>query len=239
MCAVCAPEYFLSWSGDACEDCGVIRSHLPTIIMWAVVLLISVAVGAVIYMKQDVLVALPCALRVQELYAIGENKVNLLFFMCQVIASYSSISRDTGEGHPESAASFANALSATNLGFLHFVPFSCVVTGGLDVYWKTLINALLPLGVITLLFLYPLTCWLRGKPYTPAARTAGGLALLGLEIVTPSVLTSVLQIFSCHEFSNGWFLRAELIQHCDGSMRRIKWAVFAVFGTIVYLVGEY
>ena len=111
-----------------------------------------------------------------------------MFAPSQVISAFSGISSDTGsKGHPEPAASFAGALGATNVDLLQFVPMSCIVPGSMDFYWKMCIRTLIPPALISLLWLYPLSCVARRKPYAQAVRTAAKLTLIGLEIVTPKV----------------------------------------------------
>ena len=115
---------------------------------------------------------------------------------------------------------------------------SCVVTGGLDFYWSMCVKALVPGVVIMLMLLWPLGCAIRRTPYIPAARTVGYLALMGIEVATPSVAMTVLQTFCCETFDDEWFLRAELTLACDMSIRRTKWVAFAGVFAAGYLIGE-
>ena len=156
----------------------------------------------------------------------------------QVIAAFSVISRGTGDkGHPQPAATFASALSATNLEVLHFIPMSCVVSSTMDFYWQMCFRAVVPVGAIFVLWLWPLSCVARRKPYTNALRKTVKFTLSGLEVITPSVATAVMQTFACDEYDSGWFLRAELTLACDGSMRRQRWIFCASFFTLIYPVG--
>ena len=156
----------------------------------------------------------------------------------QVISAFSRISNDTGDkGHPDPAASFAVALGATNIDFLQFVPMSCAVSSGIDFYWKMCIRTLAPIGAVLVLCLWPLSCIALRKPYVPAARKAAKLALILLEVMTPSVTTGVIQTFTCDKFDSGWFLRDELTLACDGSDRRNKWIAYASFCTAIYPIG--
>lgn len=156
----------------------------------------------------------------------------------QVISAFSRISNDTGDkGHPDPAASFAVALGATNIDFLQFVPMSCAVSSGIDFYWKMCIRTLAPIGAVLVLCLWPLSCIALRKPYVPAARKAAKLALILLEVMTPSVTTGVIQTFTCDKFDSGWFLRDELTLACDGSARRRKWVAVASVFIVVYPIG--
>ena len=238
ICAACAPEYFLSWAGAECEHCGSRDSHTPSIVFGSVLVFFVMVIGAIIYATQAAFATLACVSRVKELYAIGSNKGNILFFLCQVIASYSSISSGTGsKGHPEPAATFAGALGATNVAFLQFVPMSCIVSAGMDFYWSMCLTAIVPPCVVLVLWLWPLSCIARRVPHEIATRTAAGLTLLGLEVIAPAVATTVLQTFVCDKYDNGWFLRAELTLPCDDGQRRQKWLVFSGLCVAIYPVG--
>ena len=84
-CAVCAPEHFVDWSGDACVKCGASDGHTPSIVFGSALVFLLAVVGAVAYLKRALITNLSCVSRAQELYAIAENKGNLLFFMSQVL----------------------------------------------------------------------------------------------------------------------------------------------------------
>jgi hypothetical protein len=122
-----------------------------------------------------------------------------LTFVChsllQVISAFASISSDTGDkGHPEPAATFAGALGASNVEFLQFVPMSCIASGTTDFYWKMCMRALVAPAAISVLWLWPLSCIARGKPYARAVAVAAKLSLTGLEVITPSVATNAMQV---------------------------------------------
>ena len=95
-----------------------------------------------------------------------------------------------------------------------------------------------PLGVILLMWLWPAICRIRCKPHIQGARIAAKLTLLGLEMITPSVTTSILQTFACDEYDDGWFLRAELTIQCGRSnAHRRLWLFFAGLMVAVYPFG--
>lgn len=73
------------------------------------------------------------------------------------------------------------------------------------------VQTTLPLAIILLLFSWPALQKLRGKPHAESARSAASLTLMGLEVVTPNVATTLMQIFVCEEFDDGWFLQQELV----------------------------
>jgi len=235
-CAVCAPEHFLDWSGDSCVKCGASDGHTPSIVVGCLV----VALGgvAVAFVRNANKKQKGWYMRFKEFQRLGRTKSSTLFFLCQIISAFSGISSDTGsKGHPEPAASFAGALGMTNVDFLQFVPMSCVVTGGMDFYWKMCIRTLVPPALISVLWLWPLSCIARRKPHARAVTMASKLTLVGLEIVTPKVATNVMQAFACTEFGGDWYLRSELTIACDGSTRRIKWVVYAGCCAAAYLIG--
>ena len=160
-CGVCDANYFLSWTGDECQICGASHGHTPTIVLASVLAFLIAVGGGVVYAKQTAITSVPCVAKAQKLYAIGETKATILFFMGQVrpfsssnhvnaksrfttrhpshevISSYSKISSGAGsKGHPEPAASFAGALAITNIDFLQFVPMSCIFSSQTDFYWQ-------------------------------------------------------------------------------------------------------
>ena len=203
-CSVCAPNHFIGWAGNMCSPCDATSIHMPTLVLCSSILAVCVVAGVVIYGKQDEIAAMPYAIRAQELIKVGQNKVQMLFFLLQVIAAYSNISSGTGDqGIPEPAASFANAFDFTNFDFVQLAPTDCAISD-LNFYRYILVQTLFPPALIALLFLWPLGCWALGMPYIHAERTAGYLTLFFLEVITPSVLTAVLQAFACQEFDDGW-----------------------------------
>ena len=114
---------------------------------------------------------------------------------------------------------------------------SCIVAGGMSFYWRMVITTIIPPALIVVIFLWPLGCIMRRQPYLPAARSAGYLTLVGLEIITPTVLTTVLQTFVCEEIDGGWFLRAQLTLECDETGHRHAWQAYAAVCAVVYLAG--
>jgi len=121
--------------------------------------------------------------------------------------------------------------------FLQFVPMSCIASSTTDFYWKMCVRALVAPAALFVLWLWPLSCIARGKPYERAVAVAAKLSLTGLEVITPSVATNVMQTFACSEFDDGWFLRAELTIPCDGSARRQKWVAIASMFIAIYPIG--
>ena len=116
-CSVCAHGYFQDFGGDSCADCGSGDAHTPSIVVGALVLLFFGAVG--LLLRKSNFKKFACYIQLKKILKLGRTKLSILFFLCQVISTFSSISDDTGKnGHPEPAASFAAALGATNVDFL-------------------------------------------------------------------------------------------------------------------------
>ena len=95
LCSECAStgdaSYFIAWSSGSCERCDDDASHAPNI---------SLGVGsfAVILFFVFLLKSKKFAMchgayqRVQKIYRIGENKLSVILFACQIKLSYQSIS---------------------------------------------------------------------------------------------------------------------------------------------------
>lgn len=81
-CAVCAREYFLDWSGDACAKCGARDGHTPSIVVGCLV----VALGgiAVAFVRNAKSKNKGWYLRFKKFQRLGRTKVSILFFLCQV-----------------------------------------------------------------------------------------------------------------------------------------------------------
>ena len=155
----------------------------------------------------------------------------------QVISQFATISQSTGDAsYPEPASTFVRALSVSNFEILGLVPLGCV-THGMSFYHKILLKVSTPVIIIGLLWCYPLTKAVRGQPIDEASRTVKRLVLLMLELTLPSITTSLIQVFICSEFENGWFLSEELTLACDDSDQRAFWVAITVIGLMVYPLG--
>ena len=80
-----------------------------------------------------------------------------------------------------------------NLDVLGFVPLGCVVRQA-NFHHKAFFKVLAPPFVITLLWCYPLSMALRGIP-SSANNRAKQLTLLLLELMLPSIATTLVQMF--------------------------------------------
>ena len=85
LCAVCAPMYFLTWAGRKCQECGPVKNHASSFAFGSVLVLLTTVIGAIVYSKRKALSAvLKYVSILEQLYAIGENKLQILFYLCQV-----------------------------------------------------------------------------------------------------------------------------------------------------------
>ena len=116
------------------------------------------------------------------------------------------------------------------------VPLGCIVRGA-SYYDKVLFKSTAPLGLLFLLACFPMNEKLRGRPTEAASRSAKRLALLLLEVILPSIATSLIQVFICQKFDDGAFLRESLVLACDDSDSREFWVVYATAALVVYMVG--
>ena len=104
-------------------------------------------------------------------------------------------------------------------------------------YHQVVFKVTAPVGIIILLWCYPLYYSMRGRPVAAEKMKVNGLAILLLELVLPTVSTSLVKVFVCHKFDNGAFLAEELTIRCDDSTHRSFWVAFASTSLIVYVLG--
>ena len=104
-------------------------------------------------------------------------------------------------------------------------------------YHKVVFKASAPVGMISLLWCYPLSYALRGQPSNAAVHKVKGLTMLLLELMLPSIATSLVQVFICTHFDNGAFLSEQLTLSCDDSKQRTAWIAFASIVLVVYVLG--
>ena len=82
-CAVCAPNYFLSWAGNSCQECGSSDSHTPSIVLGCVLVVVgglAAAVVRTIKAKESFSWVAP----LKALSRLGRTKASILFYVCQV-----------------------------------------------------------------------------------------------------------------------------------------------------------
>ena len=141
------------------------------------------------------------------------------------------------------------------------VPLGCVLRHT-SFYHTVLFKAVAPFVAVALLWCYPLGMrLLLGRSTKSTMITVKRLSLLLIEIVLPSIATSLVQVclrdcacvcvfghcsygasrrqvFVCDSFDGkASFLRAQLTIHCDGSDGRARWVSFAAVALAVYVLG--
>ena len=80
-CAVCAPEYFLDWSGDACVACGASDGHTPSIMLGCMIVVVAAVVFA--FVRNAKKRKQMWYTRFKKFQRLGRNKMSTLFFLCQ------------------------------------------------------------------------------------------------------------------------------------------------------------
>lgn len=233
LCSVCEDNYMRTWSGvPECVRCDESEVHKPLMLLGGFLALFCV-VGVCVF-KVDRLRA-----GAQKLYEIGAIKWRCAFFTGQVISAFSAISSKTGEKitYPQPAGTVAAALGISNLDIFSFVSLRCMVPRT-TFYTVLVMKTIGPFCVIALLFCFPLACYSARRPYRGAWHTSARLSLLCLEIVLPSVTTTVMETLVCDEFDDGFFLRSQLSIACDGSPNRTTWVLYACLMMLVYPVGK-
>jgi len=100
LCSACAPDYFLSWTGDGeCYECATKESHAPTIGLMSGVFVFVVSCLVCAYktsLKRDITTATPkptnsLLSKAKEVYTLAKFKVFTLFLTSQVwLRSHSS-----------------------------------------------------------------------------------------------------------------------------------------------------
>ena len=168
------------------------------------------------------------------LYELNDRPFVALF---QVISQFATISSDTGDGsYPEPAATLVRALSVTSFEVVGFVPLGCVASD-MTYYHKTVFTVSAPVVIIIMLWCHPLYISMRGRPNAAETTKAKGRAMLLLELVLPTISTSLVKVFVCQKFDDGVFLAQELTIHCDDSTQRVLWIAFAATSLAVYMIG--
>ena len=118
---------------------------------------------------------------------------------------------------------------------LGFVPVGCVFPNT-DFYLKVQVKTIGPVAAIALLWLYPGFCLTARLPHRQATQFASEYSLYLLELLLPSISTTLSQVLVCSKFEDGWFLRAQLTLRCDNSLRRQRWLAYTAVGIFVYPV---
>ena len=81
-CALCAPEYFLSWAGSECEQCSSSTAHVPSIVLGCTIIFLLPWIVA--FARSNKLKQLGWVIWLKDLLKLGRTKASILFFLCQV-----------------------------------------------------------------------------------------------------------------------------------------------------------
>ena len=256
-CATCDKGWFLSWSGNQCRECENLKSHMESIIIGCSLFVIFVAAVVTVYVsrayKHERIQG--CVAKLTRFWYKFECKAFVLFVTAQVLYQYSTVTTSSGEsGYPEPAESFVNALSFSNLQFLSYVPAECIFLGS-NFYTKLVIKTVGPLIVCALLWL-PVLCLFIKKLRLKSSRKRDAKAeqalqkelqeyrtsaitysMLFLELILPSVSTTIAQTFECEELGEKQWLRAQLTLSCKGTRAgRSGWKAYATFMAVLFPV---
>ena len=179
------------------------------------------------------------AKKLSRYYRAGKTKALTIFKICQVISQFTKISQGTGDGRTlaEPAATFSRILGLSNFELLTFFPLGCSVQNATFYTNLTISTTVLPLGPVVLLCICAALRTNAGKR-NAAWQSAAKLSLQWIEMVLPSVSTTVADALVCISIDGKQFLRASLTETCDlSSARRRRWREFAIAMVAVYPIG--
>ena len=243
LCAECDAGYFLgTFSKRECRKCGETNAHGPTIFIAAVAIgAAAIGAGAAIAPRQRIVNGFRYQ-AARYMYRMGRVKARVIFFALQTLSEFVLISEKVagrGGAFAEPAATFARMLGITNLDVFGFIPLGCVVNDStFSFYTKLLVKVVGPIVPLVLLWARPLTNFTGGARRDHSVRFAAKWSLVWLELVLPSVTTTIVETYVCRRFDNGeLFLNAMLTIPCDGSHRRRSWVLFASLAAAIYPLG--
>ena len=241
LCSQCARTHFADWARGVCADCDEAESHAPFIGLVVGLVICAIAIAAVLYSKRESIQQSACFKSAEQLIWVGSVKASLLFFMAQTMSEFSIISAANGdEGeYPQPASGFASILGASNLDFLRVMPTGCMFPF-LTFYHRLVIKTLLPMVVVALMWCYPLYYRLFfGSAYNTdnAVRSSIEYTLVFLELVLPTVSSTIATVFVCDSFDEGHYLREQLTLACDDSQARAYWCLYSGLMALIYPIG--
>ena len=180
-----------------------------------------------------------------------KSKAFVLLVTAQVQAQVVAVAGRNA--YPQPARGFVNALGFTNFDFMMYVPAECVHPEA-TFYTKLVIKTVGPL--VACLFMWmPALCLLVAKLYLNMvdrrnherraqleqriqywSTMAIYASTVFLELILPSVSTTIAQTFMCEEIGGKKFLREHLILSCKHSDERSWWVSYATGMGFVYPV---
>ena len=148
-----------------------------------------------------------------------------------------SVSSNSSDGYPSSAATFAAGLGVSNFDLASFAPVGCLFPAA-TFYDALLFKTLVPLIVIVLLWIPSIKQRITGTRSTTSEQFAARWSIALLEFVVSSVSTIVVQTYLCDTFDNGEFLRQELVLSCEASPQRNFYLGYASAMVLVFPFGK-
>ena len=93
--------------------------------------------------------------------------------------------------------------------------------------------------VVALMWCYPLYYRLLGSAHDTddAVRFSIEYTLVILELVLPTVSSTIATVFVCDSFDEGHYLREQLTLACDDSQARTYWCLYSGLMALVYPFG--
>ena len=230
-----------------CDSCDASKGHAPTIIFASVIFVLFGVAGAIAYTQKQRVINSVFYQTARYFLRVGKVKIRLVFFSAQVLSEFSLIAQKTNAGDGggnggfmEPAATFARSLGVANFDVLGFLPMNCVLPES-SFYTKLLIKTVAPIVPLALLWSRPLAYTFTGAHETrrlASLHLAAKMSLVWLELILPSVSTTIIETFVCSEFDDDMFyLNAQLTIPCNGSSRRVMWLALAGFAVAIYPVG--
>ena len=244
LCSVCDDSFFHSWASKSCERCADVRSHVTSLsLVLGVVgtlLLLKVMLSIVPRIIASAKVHVKVAVKlVWKFYLVTKVKGLVLVVTLQVINQYDVITSSTYDGsgiqYPRIAAAFAKGLGIFNLDFITYMPPECA-NEKTNFYGKLVMKTIGPLCLIMLLWAHPLLKTARGEEDAGERAAASFRLMLFLELVLPSVSTTVVE--TCEKFDDGRFLMVQLDLSCDHhDTLRLFWVLYAGLFALLYPIG--
>ena len=173
-------------------------------------------------------------------FVVPNRDASLLASQAQTLFQFSVVTNVAESTQfPEPARSVVGGLGIFNLDFLSYVPAECVYPNS-DFYTKLLVKTIGPLIVAVGLWAVPLVHLIQDdkRGFRVSAQTAASRTNLFLELILPSISTTISEAFYCEKFDGDRFLRAQLTQSCESSEWQ-SWAVYAGLFIIVFPIGEH
>lgn len=137
---------------------------------------------------------------------------------------------------PEPARTLVSGLGIFNLDFLSYVPAECVYRES-SFYTKLLIKTVGPLIIVAGLWAQPL---IEAIARRPGVQGSANLAVVRmsifLELIVPSISTTISDTLYCSCFDNGSFLRAQMTISCEDATWR-SWAAYAGCCIVIFPIG--